>query len=219
MAFNISNFKDALPLGGSRAGLFRIYIPVPDFLKGHGGSAEKFSLSAQASTIPPGTIEVTEIAYFGRTFKLPGARTFDEWSTTVMIDEDFATRDFIEQWMDRINGNTTNKTTSKGNYFRDLEVHQYAKTGEIIRKYILVDAWPSGLGEVALDWAEGSTVQTFDVAWQFQWWESVATANKSTGAATTVEVNDPGSRVSVGAEVSTSIEASGSIIASGGGFA
>ena len=108
MAFNISTFASkALPQGGARAGLFKISIPKPAALTGHKLTTEKFALSAQASTIPPGTIEAAEVSYFGRVFKLPGGRTFDEWTTTVLIDEDYVTRDFIEQWMDRINGNTT----------------------------------------------------------------------------------------------------------------
>tara|TARA_Y100000593_G_scaffold93907_1_gene190561 strand:+ start:23313 stop:23954 length:642 start_codon:yes stop_codon:yes gene_type:complete len=213
MAFNISNFKDALPLGGARAGLFKIYVPSPGFLEGHGKeTSSRFALSAQASTIPAGTIEAAEVSYFGRIFKLPGGRVFDEWATTVMIDEDYVTRDFIEQWMDRINGNTTNKSTATGSYLQDLEVHQYAKTGEIVRKYILVGAWPSAVGEVALDWAEASTIQTFDVSWQFQWWESKAISNKTTGDATNVDTNDPSGLPTVGDIVSDVKQAFGNII-------
>ena len=186
MAFNIQQFTSGLSGGGARAGLFEVEMNIPQSLVTNSGTRvkDKFRFSCSATTIPPGTIEVSEVSYMGRLFKLPGGRVFDEWVTTGLNDEDFLIRDSIEQWMDELNGNTTNRDNviaNSGNSMQNLVVTQFAKDGAPIRKYVLVDAWPSAVGEVALDWAESSTIQTFDITWNFQWWESRGTDNNTTG--------------------------------------
>tara|TARA_Y100000401_G_scaffold117395_1_gene126009 strand:- start:1181 stop:1765 length:585 start_codon:yes stop_codon:yes gene_type:complete len=180
MPFEIKNFTSNLSGGGARAGLFEVEINTPSIVTNSATRVQdKFKFTCSATTIPPGTIEVAEVSYMGRLFKLPGGRVFDEWTTTVLNDEDFLVRDSIEQWMDELNGNSTNDTNpgamSSTTAMQDIIVTQYSKRGDAIRKYVLVDCWPSAVGEITLDWAESSTIQTFDITWNFQWWESKAT--------------------------------------------
>ena len=182
MAFDIKNFSsEVLPGGGARTGLFRISVPNSFNSISHiGDGSHKFEVSCQAASIPAGTIEPVEVAYFGRMFKLPGGRTFDEWATTILVDEDYKSRQFIESWMDQINGNVTNRVgTLGGDYMKDIEVHQYAKTGEITHKYVMVGAWPSSCGEITLDWNETGTIAQFECSWNFQWWESKVISDRT----------------------------------------
>ena len=183
MAFEISQFKNALPFGGARANLFRVVIPEPQDIgidRRHKGSSDSFSLNAKATTIPPSTIEPVEVPFYGRTFRLPGGRTFDDWETTITNDEDFRVRDWMEQWSDQINSHATNLSTNlasrTGNYQYtvDAEVVQFGKNGAPIRRYIMIDAWPHTIGEITLDWSENGAIEEFPVTWAFSWWESVA---------------------------------------------
>ena len=195
MAFNVNNFRNALPKGGARPSLFKVVIPLPPSIGG--GSMERISLNTQAASIPSGTIEPVEVFYFGRPFKLPGGRTFEDWTTTVINDEDFAVRHVVEEWMDAINGNVNNQETGGGDlgtggntgleffganlgfsagadYAVDAEVIQYSTNGEALRRYRMIGAWPTAIAEITLDWAEASAIETFDITWAFNWWESPA---------------------------------------------
>ncbi len=180
--FDINSFKSALPYGGARPSLFDIRIPLPAGmdLGSHGAdSSRALTLNAKSTTIPTGTIEPVEVPYFGRIFKMPGGRTFDEWTTTVSNDEDFRVRDLLEQWMDSINGNVTNQESITQSQFGvtpavDGIVTQYGKNGNAIRRYVMKGCWPSTLGEITLDWSEASAIEEFEVTWQFNWWESAA---------------------------------------------
>ena len=192
MAFSIGDFRQALQYGGARANLFKVIIPVPQGLGlgGHTGTGDssssyKFGLSAKATTIPPSTIEPVEVPFYGRTFRVPGGRTFDDWETTVTNDEDFRVRDWMEQWSDAINGHSTNQTNNEA-YYVDAQIEQYGMSGALIRKYVMVRAWPHTIGEISLDWSENGSIQEFPVTWAFDWWESVAmeeqTARANLGA-------------------------------------
>ena len=186
MAFQINEFKNALPHGGARSNLFSVQIPNPNVdIDGHGDNTKAISLVAKSTTIPPSTIEPVDVPFFGRNFRLPGGRTFDDWSTMITNDEDFKVRDFFEQWSDQINShsrNITNDVTTSGlggvrgngGYSVDAQVIQYGKDGNAVRKYVMIDAWPHTIGEISLDWAENGTIEEFEVTWAFSWWESVA---------------------------------------------
>ena len=199
MAFDVSSFKEALPNGGARSGLFNIRIPIPAGISIMGHDAEttrKISVTANASSIPASTIEPTDINYFGRVFRVPGTRTFEDWTTTIYVDEEFKVRDFFEQWSDRINGMTTNKSIATsglgGGYTVHPEVIQYAKNGQSIRKYILVDAWPTTVGATELAW-EGNDVQTVEVTWAYTHWESSGISDKTDPKAVMADLDVTGS--------------------------
>jgi len=190
MSFNINGFRDALPHGGARANLFEVEIATPIIDIGNHASADiinKVKLNAKATTIPPSTIEPVEVPFLGRNFRLPGGRTFDDWSTMITNDEDFKVRDFFEQWSDRINSHATNQTDSISTlalqdgqgYAVDAKVRQFGKKGDVVREYLMVDAWPHTIGEISLDWAENGTIEEFEVTWAFSWWESVAMRDKA----------------------------------------
>ena len=184
MAFKINEFKNALPYGGARANMFEVRIPEPQSglgIRGHGDKTiNAMRLNTKATTIPPSTIEPVEVPFYGRTFRLPGGRTFDDWETTITNDEDFRVRDWMEQWSDQINSHTTNLSTNLASrtgdyrYTVDAEVIQFGKNGAPIRRYVMVDAWPHTIGEISLDWSENGSIEEFPVTWAFSWWESVA---------------------------------------------
>jgi hypothetical protein len=212
MAFNINSFQNALPKGGARPSLFKVDIPLPDGLAlpsfgakadaivatatGSAGigvdvkpanmSSERMSLTTQAATIPAGTIDPIEVNYFGRIFKLPGGRTFEDWTTTVLNDEDYSVRSVIEGWMDKINGNVTNKESgngsvggSGGNWTVPARVIQYNSQGNATRAYVMQNCWPTMVTEITLDWAEATAIETFDITWAYSHWESESVENWS----------------------------------------
>ena len=110
MAFNAKDFMGSvLPQGGARTGLFRLNIPSGfPTLGDQLNNAQDVNVTCQAAQIPSGTIEPIEVAYMGRMFKLAGGRTFDVWPTTILVDEDYKSRQFLERWMDEINGGRCN---------------------------------------------------------------------------------------------------------------
>ena len=90
MAFSVQNFKSAaLSQGGYRPALFEVQVTT---------LGEEFNLLCMSSQVPSFTTGIIEVPYFGRKVKIAGDRTFAEWTTTVMIEEDFSQRAVLEEW-------------------------------------------------------------------------------------------------------------------------
>jgi hypothetical protein len=177
--FSVQEFSSALPKGGARSGLFQCKLSFPDGIIGVGEAAKRYTLTAHAASIPSSTIEPTDVSYFGRTFSIPGTRTFEDWSTTIYNTEDYLVRNAFERWSEHINDHETNQTgvSSLGldsgdtaAYTQDITVELINKKGVLNRTYKLFDAWPTAIGAVDLAW-EGNDIQTFEVTWSYNYWK------------------------------------------------
>jgi phage tail-like protein len=162
MTFSVTSFKfNALQRGGYRPTLFEV-----EFSK----MGQQFSYLCQATNVPALTVNPIEVPYFGRKIKVAGDRTYAEWTTTVMIDEDFRTRDIVEKWsMDINQGDTNRRTLFNEAYKEDVTIKMYGKAGNVLRRYKLIGAWPTEVGTIDLDWNTTDTIATYSVTWAFDY--------------------------------------------------
>ena len=104
MAFNVNEIRSQLTLGGARPALFQVQFSNPVTA----AADLKVPFMVRATNIPSSTLGQVIVPYFGRQVKIAGDRTFVEWNTTVINDEDFLVRDAVEEWMQNINSHQGN---------------------------------------------------------------------------------------------------------------
>lgn len=181
MSFSVESFRRNFG-GGARPNLFAGFLQAPNGMGLNTGDAGQFTWLCQTAQLPGSTLGVIEQPYMGRTYKIPGNRTFEDLTTTVLNDEDFALRRLMESWDDRINGRSTNRQESVGGLFTSgdidsfsspkLSMVQYARDGVPIREYEFIGAWPSVVGPVELGWDTNDAVETYDITWTYSWYET-----------------------------------------------
>jgi len=165
MSFNIDNFKrGALSQGGFRPALFDVQVTT---------LGEEFNFLCMSTQVPSFTTGIIEVPYFGRKVKIAGDRTFAEWTTTVMIEEDFSQRRALEQWAEQINSavENTRAYASPEDYKEDATVKLYTKQGDVAQTYKLQGCWPSDIGTIELDWNTTDTIGLYTVTWSFDYFE------------------------------------------------
>ena len=172
MPFSINNFRANLIGQGARPNLFEVTIPFPTAVT-TGDASQKTTFMCKATSIPGADIASFTVPYFGRTIKLAGNRTFAEWSTTIINDEDFAVHAGLTNWMNGINGHADNsRTLSAADYQVDAEVVHYAKDGSVAKTITLVNCWPSSLAAIELGWESNDAIEDFTVTWQYDYWQA-----------------------------------------------
>ena len=177
MAFNINEIKSQLTFGGAKASLFQVSITNPI----NGVADLKTPFMVQAAQIPAATLGVIEVPYFGRKVKIAGDRTFAEWTVTVINDEDFLIRNAMENWMAEINTHQGN-INAKSDYKSQAQITQYGKAGNALREYNFNGLFPTNIGEITMDWNTTDEIETFEVTFQYDWWN---VSGGSTGTAGT----------------------------------
>lgn len=176
MAFNVQNFRASLQLDGARASLFEVVMNLPP-AAGFTALDQEVRFKARATSLPGDSISSVSVPYFGREIKVAGTRTFTDWSFTVINDENFLIRNNLELWMSGLNshvGNLRNPALATHNLYQaDAWVTQFGKTGDIIKQYRIVGAFPTDVAAIDLDWSEGDRIEEFTVTLAYQWWECI----------------------------------------------
>lgn len=166
MPFNIDEFQSRLPSDGAFSANFDVQILNP--VNSAGDLDVPFLCkTAQIPGITTGSIEQK---YFGRTINLPGTNTFEDWTVTILNDENFRIRNAMEQWAFAINSPAGN-IRSQGIVKSDAEVRQYSKSGEIIRVYKFVDLFPISVAPIDLSWDNTDQIEEFQVTFKYNYWE------------------------------------------------
>ena len=175
MSFSIDTFTSKLKAGGALASLFEAELTTT---KGpiQPSAVNDFNFLCKATTLPGDTIDVATVTYMGRGINIPSNRAAVQWTTTVYNDEGMEVRNNIESWMEKLNSHSTNvRATGMQrilDYTGTLTVEQLTKTDAGASKmYTFVNAWPSAIGEITVDW-ETNDIQTYDVTWEFAYWKS-----------------------------------------------
>ena len=172
--FNISTFKSrGLTQGGARPSLFEVYLTIPTFVGADTGSDTKFRFTCQAAQLPAASIGTVEVPYFGRTIKLAGDRTFQDWTVNVMNDEDFLVRSMFEKWsnsLNRLQSNVRQPYANENDYKATMNVIQYSKDGNVIRSYDILGAFPTAIDAITLGWNSTNTVESFGVTFAYDYW-------------------------------------------------
>jgi len=170
MAFSVNDIKTQMAKGGARPTLFEVNLTNP--INGAGDALAPFMI--KATSIPASTVGVVEVPYFGRKIKVAGDRTFEDWSVTVMNDEGFEIRNAIEEWSAGINshvGNIRSGAAGAQAYKGvDAIITQFAKTGEVLRRYSFKNFFPITIGTIDLAWDTNDTIEEFEVTFAYDYW-------------------------------------------------
>lgn len=171
---NISQFKKALKGGGARANLFEVELVFPAFA----GGAEETRLGrfmVKAAQLPGSTLGVIEQPFQGRVCKLPGDRTFQEWTVTVVNDTGFELRNAFERWSNGINTHAGNQGGALEDIFSTAAIHQLDRQGNRIKSYDFRDVWPSEVAPIDVAQDSNNQIEEFTVTLVYNEWVSDTT--------------------------------------------
>ena len=187
----ISQFKSKLIGGGVRPNLFEVQVNFPDGvnlgIQQDGGGefdGDRFRFLCKAAALPASNVGNIDIPFRGRTLKVAGDRTVDDWSVTVINDEDFGHRRAFEAWAQNIaQYGDSSGLTDPSSYMGQATVYQLgrndasrqgenspATNSKIIAQYKFVDIWPTTVDAIELSYDTGDTIQEFGVTLKVQYY-------------------------------------------------
>ena len=217
MAYNnIQDFATAL-MASARPNQFRVHIIFPvdaliqqtitSALKNLEGGGESFSsLNAyeqatfltHIASLPSYNIQDIPVYYRGRQIHEAGEPEYEQWSCTIYNSSDFKIRTAIEAWSNYIHDPSIIKgQTLPRKYKSDILIEQLDRNNNTLRVYKLVNAYPLSTGRVELNFQEGTTLETFDINWVYDYFE---VGNKSF-----LETSSLGSRIRAASEYLNSV--------------
>ena len=172
---NINEFKSRLQGGGARGNQFRVTMNFPAYSV-VGGETSDLSYLCTATALPGQTLGTVSVPFRGRVLNLAGDRTFNPWSVTVLNDTDFKIYKAFERWMNGMNNMTDNEgLTNPNDYQVDGFIDHLDRDGNSIKQYVFRGAFPTTLGDIALDYGTNNAIESFDVTLSYQYFETDTT--------------------------------------------
>ena len=168
---NVSSFLQVVKQG-VRPNMFQVDISFPDA----DVDQTLVSYMCKSAVLPASNIGVIEVPFRGRTVKIAGDRTFDNWSATFINDKEMKTRAYFEAWLKDINthqANTANVIDPTA-YGRTVIVRQLEKDastgGDELRSYKLWYAFPTSASAIDLAYDSNDQIEEFSIEFQYSYW-------------------------------------------------
>ena len=187
MAHSLTDFKSKLIGGGARPNLFEVEITagdLPDGVSKYDGDVFKYM--CKAANLPASNVASIDVPFRGRTFKVNGDRTFDNWTITVINDTDFTIRRAFEEWTQFVaNYQEASGATNPSTYMRTATVKHLGREksnigygegnskGEgliPIAQYKFVDIFPVNVSAIDLSYDTTDTIEEFTVEFAVNYW-------------------------------------------------
>jgi hypothetical protein len=199
---NIANFKSQFQ-GGVRPNQFRVFM-----VKGPNGIGTKnFEFLGKAASIPASTIGNVDVPYRGRQLKVPGDRTFEDWTLTVFNDGQWSSRSYFERWMQVLQGHRNPvRSVNATDVYGTARVQQLSRSGGVIATYTMEDIYPTNTAAIDLGFDTNDSVEEFQVTFAVNNWYSSASP----------EPSGQGSNLDVDFQVSGNIGGVGVSVGTGG---
>ena len=162
---SIDQFKAQLIGGGPRANRFRVFLPR---------AGNKIEFLAKGSQIPAATLGETPVPYKGMILKLAGERTYDDWTVTIINDNEFSARTALEQWQNDIQGHGVSTGMATTDYLLSRGfVEQLGKDDSVLARYEFFNCFPKDIGTIALSYETENALEEFEVTFSYSHWERV----------------------------------------------
>ena len=155
--------------GGARSYLFKCVLGFPSDVY----TPPNMLYMAKATSIPEASLGEIPIYWQGMNNKLPGPRTYGDWSVTLILQNDWGIRYAFEEWLQKINN-----WSGGGSYDGSIGYRNQTQTLTLLDERInidikvitLVNSWPKSIGAVTLDYGT-QEVASFDVTFAYQYFE------------------------------------------------
>jgi|TARA_B100001564_G_scaffold358926_1_gene378966 hypothetical protein len=169
---NVSNFLTQVKQG-VRPNMFQVDITFPGTVE---ADQTLVSYMCKSAALPASNIGVIEVPFRGRTVKIAGDRTFDNWSATFINDKEMKSRAYFEQWLNQINTHKANTgdITDPTAYGRSIVIKQLEKdnspAGKELRSYKLWYGFPISTSAIDLAYDSNDQIEEFSVEFQYSYW-------------------------------------------------
>ena len=177
----ISEFKSRLLGGGARPNLFEVELTAMPASVTLPWQAERFGFLCKAAQLPGMNIANIDVPFRGRIFKVAGDRTIDNWTITVINDEDFLYRNAFEEWTQQIAALDDNMgSTNPSSYMVNAKVFQLGRGSElnsttnagdsnvVLKEYEFIDIFPINVGQIDVSYESTDTIEEYTVEFAVQ---------------------------------------------------
>jgi hypothetical protein len=154
MAGSITDFTSSFNVDVARPSRFDVNIPIPLALASYISTSRQLSFRCENAELPGRTFMTAERRFGSAPAeKMPYHTTYNETNMTFIVSDDMSEKLFFDGWMELINPTTNFNFQYKNLYAVDISVNQYDVSNELTYVSVLLDAFPTSVNQLDMDWS------------------------------------------------------------------
>jgi hypothetical protein len=161
--------------GGARPNLFEVELQVQG-VPGVTFTAEsETKIYVKASSVPSSVTGAIPVNYMGRIVNIPGDRTYEDWTVTILNDEKLNLRRKFENWTNFFNDHEDNTPGGSGGGAAHMQalvntvavVRQLDRHHNVSREYTLRNLWCENVAAIDLTYDTPDSISEFQVTFKY----------------------------------------------------
>ena len=177
MAGSISNFKASFRGDLARPNRFDVNIPVPLTLLPYVKSAKSMQYRCEVAQLPGRSLSTTEQKFGSNPVeKHPYQTTYNDIDLTFIVSGDMREKMFFDAWMEVINPSSNFNFRYKKDYSTSIVIRQYDVTNKLVYDAMLIDAFPSVVNQLDLEWSSDG-YHKLSVVFEYTYWTNTMLTN------------------------------------------
>jgi len=149
---SLQQFKSSFTSDLARPNRFEVIMNLPGILLAP-EDKEVLRYRCETAQLPGRTFDNVEQKTYGPIEKFPNLTTYTDIDLTFILDDTMQTKTMFDTWLNFINPSRTNNLTYKSDYAADIQIYQYTVTNERAYGVNLIDAYPTSMNQLDLDWS------------------------------------------------------------------
>jgi len=149
---SLQQFKSSFTSDLARPNRFEVIMNLPGILLAP-EDKEVLRYRCETAQLPGRTFDNVEQKTYGPIEKFPNLTTYTDIDLTFILDDTMQTKTMFDTWLNYINPSRTNNLTYKSDYAADIQIYQYTVTNERAYGVNLIDAYPTSMNQLDLDWS------------------------------------------------------------------
>ena len=166
MTFNVENFNNQYIGDYARQNLFLVNIAGVRA----SGEVAGGGMFVKAASLPATTVGMVEVPYQNRKLKIPGDRTFADWTATILQDEGYVLRTALLNWQAAISGfSSFSSTAGVSTSHKQILIQPWNRNGTKSGHKANVYGWPMTIAAIDLNWETADKIQEYTVTFAVSW--------------------------------------------------
>ena len=166
MSFNINEFRNQVSKGLALQTNYRVLFSGPLF-KAH--NIEAMSFLCNQATIPGRLVDATDVFTYNTRRRQAHRNVYDDLQLSFYCrDDDMFPRPLFEEWQNAMVEVTTGRANYYDNYKCDIEIEQFDAKGNTTYSLRVLDAFPTNVNPLALDWSASGVVHNLSVVFSIR---------------------------------------------------
>lgn len=191
---SIQDFRSSFTTDLGRPAHFDVVLTVPPLFTssefGAGiASTERLTFRCESAQIPGREIATQDLKIYGPVEKLPYHSNYGDATFTFICSSSMIEKNLFDLWMDYINPPETWNFRFKNNYITNILVNQYDSTKENTYQVTLIDAFPIGMSQLDLNWADDG-YHRLSITFAYTYWAHTS-PYKAEQVSSAIDINSP----------------------------